>query len=203
MRPIVASLLLAAAGLAPALGEPLVSAAPSVQVEYHPPKQIPLSQVQVENFVAALPDLKTLADTHKVVWRPEPTAKLGVHFGEQFARSLKGRGALGDFGGVLAAHGFSGADEWWQVAFSVMAAMRASDANEGAAHGDARLKASMAKVNSNPNLTEADKARFRAQLKAMEARYAAMAPPEGNIELIVPYKDKIREGMGAFKAKRG
>ncbi len=157
--------------------------------------RVTLTAGQIQNFMAAYPAVKALADKYKDDWKEEDTSKYHGDWSQKITAAIQAHGALGEFNATIGRYGFPSSENFWQVAFSIILAERALDPDASAGHMNGQLNDAVAKVNANPNLTAAQKAQILASIQQSRGMVAEMEPPPGNKEKVAPYKDKLKTMM--------
>ena len=187
-----AGLLVFAAPAAPAFAQGTKQAQPEPAPEIEP-QQVQLNASAVERFLASWKDLDAL--------REKLDKQAGTDAGgEEDSDPLFALGAYLDkpkakaeIDKTLSKYGFANYSDWANVAQSVMLAFGSADPQNGPLDLEAEKARVIEEINADKSLTPDDK---KQALAALDEQFAALAdfqPLPGNVDVVKPYLDKIRE----------
>jgi hypothetical protein len=169
MRLTVAAFVFALAGL-PALADD----APAPGSFYGDLQQAPLTEDQVKNYVAAMPDMQA-AMGDAPADAAEPDAK-----------------TMAKLETVAKQHGFKDFNEYNSVAGNVALALDGVDPETKTYVGaDKLIERSMAEVKADKKMSDADKKSALADLQ-QQLKSVTPVKNKGNIDLVVKYYDKLK-----------
>jgi hypothetical protein len=165
-------------------------AAPEIE-----PQQVQLTAPAVERFLASwkdLDDLRAKLDKQEGAAsgpddeeEGDPLFALGAYLDKPKAKA--------EIDKALAKHGFANYAEWANVAQSVMLAFGAADPQSGPIDLEAEKARVIEEIAADKTLSAEDK---KQALAALDEQFAALAdfqPLPGNVDVVKPYLDKIRE----------
>jgi hypothetical protein len=184
-----AVLLALAAPMAPAFAQ---ADAPAAATDIEP-QQVQLTGPQVEKFLASWPDLEALRAKFDKQFgaangeeeEGDPLFALGTYLDKPEAKA--------EIDKTLAKYGFASFADWANVAQSVMLAFGSADPQTGPMDLDAEKKRVIDEIKADKNLTDSDK---QQALKDLDEQFAALAdfqPLPGNVDVVKPFVDKVRE----------
>jgi hypothetical protein len=187
---------LAAAGFlvfaAPALPAVAQDAQTEAAVSEIEPQQVQLDAAAVERFLSSWKDLDALrekldeaAGAAAEDEEGDPLFALGAHLDDPKAKV--------EIDATLAKHGFASFADWANVAQSVMLAFGAADPQSGPVDLEAEKARVIEEINADKSLSEEDKTQALAALDEQFAALADFQPLPGNVEVVTPYLDRIRE----------
>src|SRR6266849_5070546 len=174
---LAAAIAIAFAGDALNQTAPAPQAAPTQQPTVKPVKQMALTDKQIEGVLAAQKDMEEI--TAKLPNNPTPdkiTAQLD---------------------GVARKNGFASYDEYTNVVGNISIVLAGFDpATKQYVGTDAVIKAQIAQVKANKEMSPSDKKEALAELN--DALKAPVPPIEnkGNIDLVAKYYDKLADALG-------
>lgn len=164
-------------------------AAPEIE-----PQQVQLNASAVERFLASWKDLDSLRE------KLDKQAGADAAGGEEDGDPLFALGAYLDkpkakveIDKALSKYGFANYSDWANVAQSVMLAFGAADPQNGPLDLEAEKARVIEEINADKTLTPDDK---KQALAALDEQFAALAdfqPLPGNVDVVKPHLDKIRE----------
>ncbi len=148
-------------------------------------QSVALNSDTVGRFVASFPEVRALSETLEqefdVPRSDSATENLGAF--------MQYQGAMARMNSIVGQHGFSSFMDWMQVMSSVVSAY--TFAREGGGVDDQMAQA-IAQIESNPNLTEAQKNMMRQQMAAASQSLTAIKPPQENIDAVSPYAEELK-----------
>ena len=150
--------------------------------------QIELTAQSVEGIIASYPELKAAAK--------DLEAKYHVGKGDDVGSTWGAWLAYGDararFDGLVQTHGFANFEEWVQTLVSV--ALAYSFAKNGP-EMDAGMQQAVDSIQSNPNLSDAQKKMMIEQIQSSMGAVSALKPSENNLKAVGPYMDAIAKAL--------
>ena len=169
----------------------LVAAPPATAQDQQLPPQVPLTPQLVEGFIASYPELHQLGEQleqkyGKVDADPEDPSS----FVSGFAQYADARAQME---GVVQRHGISSLQEWVQVAYSVMLAYSFAERGEGGGSVDSEMAEAINQIKTDKSIPDQQKEQLIAMLEQQMAQISQLRPPAGNIELVVPYAEQIKQ----------
>jgi hypothetical protein len=147
--------------------------------------QVPLTADMVDRLIASFPDMRAAGEKF-----PGTQVSESAVPGSSDLDALPAdkRAALE---AVAAKHGFSGVEEWSDVASSVvMTYIFAMQGKKPGAINDA-VKANIAQAERDPKMSAAQKAQTITQYRQIGEKLARLEPLKENYTLIVEMKDKV------------
>jgi len=155
------------------------------------PQQVPLTAKLVENFIASYQPVKAFNAQYDKQWADENFSDPKADGATQMRQSLEAHGALAAFNALVARYGFKGVEDWWPVAYSTMVAHGFDDPEHDAAKTKEELEQRLAGLDKDAKLTADQKKKYKVALTEALARYEALKPPPGNIEVVKPYRTRL------------
>lgn len=196
-----APLATAAAQEAPATQAPPATAAPAAEPPATPADpaasapaaaqvtQVPLTAETVEKFVSSWPTMEALGDEFAEAYGVDPGVTDPTSAFTAWSRQPAAKTKLDE---ALSKAGFSGLDQWIEVANSVVVAY-GYDAAELAPE---RLDEIVAEIQGSTEIPEDQKATVIAQVRQEFARAAELKPLPGNPEVVAPFAERLAEVFG-------
>jgi hypothetical protein len=150
-------------------------------------RQVDLTPQLVEQIIASTPDVTATAKGLSAKYGME-----GRNFGDSPAGMFQAwsahQGAQADMAAVCQKYGFPDFQSW-VMTFSSVATAHAFAKQGGDL--DNQMAAAMKQIESNPNLTPAQKQMLLQQFQAQAASIGAMRPSQANIDAVAPYSDQL------------
>jgi len=175
-------LLAAVRPLLGALAIVVVAFASHAQVAGGPP--IALTPEMVKNFVASYPDVKAKGEQLKAQY----DVPGGLSGPEAWLAWAGVGGAKSQLDSLVGQFGFADFPTWVRTLSTIA---QAYGFTQGGANLDSKMAEAMARIESDPNIPEAQKEMMRQQLKHSAAAIAAMKPPQANIDAVEPYAQQL------------
>ena len=149
------------------------------------PKQVVLTKGQVERVVATLGPAEALSKKYKT---DDAADYHGGDIGTTIRQALTNSGALSEFNAIVGKQGFTGFDDWWPVAFSVMTAAQP----EAFSDNDANMAEAVTTIQNNQKMTPQQKAQALARMKQSSAVMEQMRPLPQNVTTVAPYATEVK-----------
>ncbi len=169
----------------------LPSAPPAAAQEQKLPPQIQLTPELVEGFVASYPELHALGEQleqkyGKVAGDPEdPTSMVSG-----LAQYADARAQMET---IVQSHGIPSIQDWVQVAYSVMLAYSFAERGEGGGSVDSEMAEAIGQIKNDKSIPDQQKEQLIAMLEQQMAQISQLRPPAGNIEVVMPYAEQIKQ----------
>ena len=185
VRPFTAALSIAclavsmaALSTGSALAQAKMAPAPQAMAQPEPPKQIPLTEKQVEGVLAAAKDMDAITEKLPDNAKPDPKVTAQLE-------------------GVSKKYGFASYDEYNNVVDNISMVLGGFDPTTKKYVGtEAVIKAQMAQIQADKKMSAKDK---KDALADLSQALKAPEPPiqnKGNIDVVAKYYDKLAAIMG-------
>jgi len=169
----------------------LAAPAPAAAQNQQLPPQVSLTPELVEGFIGSYPELHQLGEQleqkyGKVDADPEDPSS----FVSGFAQYADARAQME---GIVQGHGIPSIQDWVQVAYSVMLAYSFAERGEGGGSVDSEMAEAIGQIKNDKSIPEQQKEQLIAMLEQQMAQISQLRPPAGNIEVVVPYAEQIKQ----------
>ena len=142
----------------------------------HAQTEFLLTDAQVSGFISSYPDIEALAEEFQGE-APDSDGDLAASLGALATY----QDAMNQLNATVAAHGFADYAEWLQVTSAISLAY--IYARDGGAM-DQQMQAAIAQIESNPRLSDEQKATVIQQMQAATGALDAQRPPQQNIDVV-------------------
>lgn len=153
-----------------------------------------LTKEQILGFVDSLPEMRAVGEAQEAEMTPPPSP--GGPLGGALAY-MKGSPARGAFEAVAGRHGFSDLDAWADIGTRVMMSYAMLESGTTPEEMTAQVEAFRAQVDSDPNMSEQQKAMLMQHFAAAGGAMLSHIPSRQDVEAVRPYQSKIRGAIGA------
>lgn len=154
-----------------------------------------LTKEQILGFVDSLPEMRAVGEAQEAEEMTPPPSP-GGPLGGALAY-MKGSQARGAFEAVAGRHGFSDLDAWAGIGTRVMMSYAMLESGTTPEEMTAQVEAFRAQVDSDPNMSEQQKAMLMQHFAASGGAMLSHIPSRQDVEAVRPYRSKIRGAIGA------
>lgn len=157
----------------------------------------PLTDSDIESFMASIPDVQTWAmrqdeDTRALTERRFDAETLAAEPFSVGLQRIQGTQAYDELTDTIRAHGFTEPEQWATTADRVIRALAALQMEKSGPTPD-QLDQTRRQVLNNPNLSAAEKEQILASVGMATAMRNA---PEEDLEAVTPYAEQLAEALG-------
>jgi len=143
-----------------------------------------LTPATVEELIASYPEVKARADE----LREQDDFRDQSSGGAAWRAWAESEEASAELDAIVQAHGFQDFPTWVRVLSVTAQAYAFAESGEDL---DIRLSEALARIESDPDISEVQKEMMRQQLQHSADAIAAMKPSQGNIDAVKPYVGQL------------